>query len=344
MDKIKIGIIGLSFGQWIVNDIVKNDATAYFTVAGVYDLNAERVAYVAKTYGVKAFGSLRDMLAAEDIEVIGLFTAPSGRAELIDQILDSGRDVITTKPFELDAGKAEAVLQKARRMGRKIMLNSPSPLPPPDLQQIMKWAGDYKLGKIIACRCDTWASYREKPDESWYDDAELCPVAPIFRLGIYLINDIVRLFGKASAVQVLQSRVFTRRPTPDNAQLGILFESGAIANVFASFCVEDGQYYKNAATLNFERGTITRNTGPVTREQTLHESVLSLVTLDSDKKPVVKHVTVAGSTEQYPWDAFYRILRGEIDIPQETDFAIVEAIRIVNAMVRAGKSGRSEAL
>ena len=208
----------------------------------------------------------------------------------------------------------------------------------------MEWAESHDLGRIVACRCDTWASYRERPDGKWFDDPVLCPVAPIFRLGIYLINDIVRLMGKAKAVQVIGSRLFTERPTPDNAQLGILFESGAIANVFASFCVEDGQYYKNALVLNFERGTITRNNGPLTREKVMRESTLSLTTLDEEKRQIVKNITVAGSAEEYPWEMFFRALRDELTVPEDTDRAIVEAVRIVSTMARAERSGKTEAL
>jgi predicted dehydrogenase len=150
--------------------------------------------------------------------------------------------------------------------------------------------------------------------------------------------------GKAKSVQVLHSQLLTKRPTPDNAQLGILFENGAIANVFASFCVEDGQYYKNSLVLNFERGTVTRNMCAVTREQLARETTLSLVTLDSNKRQTVINTTIAGSTEQYQWDEFHRILTGKAEIPEAADRAMTEAIRIVNAMARAEQSGRMESV
>ena len=48
------------------------------------------------------------------------------------------------------------------------------------------------------------------------------------------------------------------RPTADNAQIAIEFENGALANVFASFCVGDGRPWPDEVTLNYERGTIQR--------------------------------------------------------------------------------------
>lgn len=41
MEKIKIGIAGLNFGECIINDILHGEAAPYFSIAGVCDLNAE---------------------------------------------------------------------------------------------------------------------------------------------------------------------------------------------------------------------------------------------------------------------------------------------------------------
>ena len=342
MGKIKLGIVGLGYGEWIINDIVNNNITPHFIIAGVCDLDEARVKHITDTYGVEKYDSLDMMLQDDAVSTVGLFTAPQGRAKLIEKIIDAGRDVITTKPFEIDALEAERVLKKARQLGRKIMLNSPCPILSPNMQQIAGWVDEFKLGRIIGARCDIWASYREEADGQWYDDKKLCPVAPIFRLGIYLINDLVGLFGSAKTVQVLSSKVFTKRPTPDNAQMGILFENGGIANVYSSFCIEDGQYYKSSMLLNFEKGTIHCNMIPATYEQVKNETSFTLVTLDESKKQIVKDATVSGSTVEYAWETFYGILSNKIEIPLATDKNIVDAIKIINAMAKSDETGQNE--
>lgn len=344
MEKIKVGVVGLGYGEWIINDIINNHITPYFTIAGVCDLDETRLKHITTTYGVKKYDSLEMMLQDDTIPVIGLFTAPLGRAKLIEKIIDAGRDVITTKPFELDADEASGVLAKARQLGRKIMLNSPNPLLSPNMSQIADWVAEFKLGRIIGARCDIWANYREVADGQWYDDEKRCPVAPIFRLGIYLINDLVGLFGSAKTVQVLSSQIFTKRPTPDNAQMGILFENGGLANIFASFCIEDGQYYKSAMVINFEKGTIYCNMDPATYDDVLVGTSFALVTLDGAKKQVVKNKVVPGSTVAYDWEAFHGILTGMIQIPLKTDENIVEGIKIINAMAKSDVTGQSEAV
>lgn len=342
MDKIRIGIVGLNFGEWIINELSVGTGKDYFEIAAVCDINIERTGYISEKYGIKAYYSLDDLLSDSSIPAIGLFTSPVGRSGLIDKIISSGKDIITTKPFELDADKALTILYKAKEMGRIIYLNSPSPQLQPNLRQIKEWAEKYNLGRIVACRCDTWASNREKPDGKWYDDPELCPVAPVFRIGIYLINDLVRLFGKAEKVQVMHSRLFTQRPTPDNAQLSILFKNGAICNVFASFCINDGQFYKNSLVVNFERGTVYRNIEPLKHEDINGLSHMAVVSRDTANNSIIEKVTCKGTSDEYQWEVFYRGIRGEQIENEITPEEIVEGIKIINAMARAEKSGCME--
>lgn len=339
--KIPIAIVGLNFGRWIIDRLLKPGAGQdHFEIAAVCDLDAVKAQEMAAKSGARIYANLDDVLADPAIPAVGLFTGPVGRAELIRKIIRAGKHVMTTKPFELDAQKALDVLAEARKLGRVVHLNSPSALLPPDLQQIKKWQDQYQLGRPVGCRAETYASYNESADGSWYDDAERCPVAPVFRIGIYLINDLVQLFGEAQSLQVLESRIRTGRPTPDNAQVSILFKNGAIANIFASLCVDDGQRWENSLTLNFENGTIYRNVGPMLFGR--HQGELSKLHLVAmrDGKPLIERSEYSGGNEEYPWAAFYRAIHGEvIEAPADV---IAAGIHIVTAMKRAEKSGATE--
>src|SRR5690606_32877601 len=127
---------------------------------------------------------LEDVLADPAIAASGLCTPPQGRAELVRRCLEAGKDVMTTKPFDLDLDAAAAVLTEARERGRVVHLNSPSP-EPPDLVQIEAWIREYDLGRPVAARAEMLTSVREEADGTWYDDPQRCPLAPMFRLGIY---------------------------------------------------------------------------------------------------------------------------------------------------------------
>ncbi len=313
----------------------------WFELSAVCDLNAVKVSNLADKFGVKGYFDLDELLLDEEISAIGLYTPPKGRSALMDKIISAGKDVITTKPFELDAEQGLKLLLKAKELGRVIHLNSPSPIASPEMQLIEDWRNQYKLGRPIGCRADVWCNYREQEDGSWYDDPQKCPVAPIFRIGIYVINDMVRLFGEAEEVQVMHSRIFTERPTPDNAQLGIKFKNGAICNIFASFCVNDGQYYKNSLVVNFQNGTICKNMDPLKFEHIYSTSDMMLATLENDTF-IVKRKSLEGSSGQYQWETFYKSLNGEKLVNEVSPHEIIEGIKIINAMERAEISGNTE--
>lgn len=330
MEKIKLCVVGLNFGSWIIENELSLNKHEYIEIAAVCDFNREKADTWAGRLGVTAYYNLDDVLADPNIHAVGLFTGPVGRAELIDKIISAGRHVMTTKPFELSSAKALEVLKKAKRLGRVVHLNSPSTSPCEDLKKIRNWIDTYKLGRSIGFRASVWCSYREKADGSWYDDPYLCPAAPIFRIGIYLINDIIPLFGEVEQLNVLHSRIFTKRPTPDNAQLNILFKNGAIGNIFASFCIDDGQYYRNTLELNFEHGTIYRNMGPTARTEST-PITLELAANTAEGQIILKEeISERGSG--YQWDVFYRMAKGE-DVPGTVEpEMIANAIHVIELM------------
>lgn len=335
MERLKIGIVGLNFGAWMIeNEILHGPGREWVEIGAVCDLNAEKAAHWSAALGVPGYTDLDRMLQQPDLEAVGLFTGPVGRADLIEPILRSGRDVLTTKPFELCARRAEQVLELAERLGRVIHLNSPAPLLPLDLALAAEWVRRYDLGRPIAYRASTWCSYREQPNGSWYDDPRLCPAAPIFRLGIYLINDVSWFFTGVQQVQVMQSRVFTARPTADNAQLSILYQNGAIGSIFASFCINDQQFYRCMLELNFERGTIYRNMGPIEARHSNRAAIMELSACVGDRQ-ILERQELADSGGGYQWRQFHQAVKTSDFRTQVTTQQIVSAIQIIEAMAEA---------
>jgi predicted dehydrogenase len=338
MERSAIAVVGLNFGSYVINQIVDGPGGRFFRLAGVCDLDREKCARKAHDLGVRAYAGLDEILADPTIDAVGLFTGPAGRAELIRRIVRAGKHTMTTKPFERDADAAVRVLHEAERAGKAVFLNSPSPGLPPDLAQVEAWRTEHALGRPVGARFDVWASYFEQADGRWYDDFAQCPVAPIFRIGIYLINDAVRLFGEADAVQTLSSRLRTDRPTPDNAQLGIRFRCGALVNIFASFCIDDGDAHRNAMTLNFERGTIYRNAGPAQTSAREGGSEMALVMRGASGREMRAQAVLPRYNPQhvYQWEAFDRAIRkGVSSVDRVAPETVGRAIRIIEAMAEA---------
>lgn len=337
-----LALVGLNFGRHLLKDFVPGgQAAPFFKLAKVCDLDEAR----AKKYGeeckVPWTTSLDELLADDSIKVIALLTGPVGRAALVDKITAAGKHIMTTKPFEADP-EAAFILNTARARGRVVLMNSPQPVATrQDLLLIEKWRKEYSLGEPISAHCQVWASYREKADGSWYDDPSKCPVAPLFRLSIYALNDLVALFGRVDAASVMTKRRFTERPTPDNATAMLSFQNGMLATLFSSFCVDDTEPYQDTMVLHFERGTIYRNALRAVRNKPNGETVLDLVHSDGGQRKVLSDnvITAPGN---YPWENLYRAIAGENTSALPDPDRVAESLRVIDALRRAEVSHATE--
>ncbi len=340
---LNFGMVGLNFGGYIADTLSNPAAREFFKLTAVCDQDAARAVDFGGSRGVKAYSDIDQLLADDDVQAVGLFTSPAGRAELLSRIIRAGKDVMTTKPFELDPVAARNVLEEAQSLGRVIHLNSPTPEWPVYLRQILQWQQEFDLGRPIHCRGEVLVSYREKPDGRWTDNPALCPAAPIFRLGIYVINDLVRLVGRVSEVQVQTSRIFTERPTPDNAQLNLHFDNKALGSIYATFCVDNGQHYANSLVLHYERGTIYRNALPVAYGQAEATSRLLLAAARDRRELVTKEWELPEISGSYQWEAFHSAITRHRPVPMAID-DIVHSIEVIAAMARAEQSRKTEAV
>jgi len=150
---INVGVIGLHFGHEIIKEhLIAGAAAPYFRLAGVCALTRAKVDAFAEQYGVKAYYDVASLLADPDIQAVCLMTRPFGRAQIIEQIIDAGKHVMTTKPFEVDGDAAIAALRHARERGIVVHLNSPTPQWSPDLAQIKAWESARRLIQALYAR------------------------------------------------------------------------------------------------------------------------------------------------------------------------------------------------
>lgn len=325
--RLRVVVVGLGFGQWLIeHELLEGEGARVCELVGVCDLDAGRTEEVAQRYGVRAYADVDAVLTDPDVDAVVLMVGPDGRGALVERAVAAGKPVMTTKPFETSSAAALAALTAARAAGIPVFMNSPTPTPEADIQVIEEWAHRLRLGRPVGYRGTTWCSYREQPDGSWYDDPQRAPAAPLTRLGVYLIADVCRLLGPIDRVQVAESRLFTGRPTSDNAAVLLSHADGTIGSVFSSFCIDDGQPYRTSLELNFERGTVYRNVGPGTGER-MHLAVSAMV----DGERVVEEREV-DRPSGYQWDVFARAARGEDVGETVTPEAVAQIVAVFEAL------------
>lgn len=325
--RLRVVVVGLGFGRWLIeNEILQGEGAAVCELVGVCDLDGTRAREAAEEFGVRAYADYDAVLADADVDAVILMVGPDGRGALVERAVAAAKPVMTTKPFETSAANALAALSAARDAGVPVFMNSPAPTPDPDIRIIEEWIDRLDLGRPVAYRGTTWCSYRETADGSWYDDPRRAPAAPLTRLGVYLIADVCRLLAPVEHVQVSSSRLFTGRPTSDNAAMLLRHADGTIGTIFCSFCVDDGQPYRLSLELNFERGTIYRNIGPGAGEL-IRLEVSAIV--DGTRVVEVRDVRRASG---YQWEVFERAARGEDVGPTVSPESVAQVIAVLEAL------------
>jgi predicted dehydrogenase len=200
---------------------------------------------------------------------------------------------------------------------------------------IREWVDSGSIGTPVLAQANTWVNYgATEPDGTWYDNPQRCPAAPIFRIGIYMLNNLLQVFGEPVEVQVTAQRFLTKRPTPDNASLTIGFADGGIVNIVASFAIGGPDTYKSAMTIGGTKGVIYFASGPQPRDGGGTKIVLS-----TDDRLERRELT--GASGDYDWDFFAKRVRGEIRQDVTTPMDIVRAIHVVRAMSAAESSGET---
>lgn len=343
MRKLKVAVVGLGFGHGFIRDQARQAGFAsLFDICAVCDSNPGRLEAAQSTFQCVGYLDLAQLLAQEKLDAVFLFSGPNGRARIIRQIIRAGKDVMTTKPFEQDSHAAADVLAEARRLGCIVYLNSPAAVMNKDFETIRGWEKKYNLGRLVAGHHECWYKSVEQADGSWYDDPGQCPAAPILRLGIYGINDMVQFFGEPDEVQVMQTRLFTGRPTSDLARLCIKFKDGAMVDTMDGWVCQPGRGAQSL-TLYYENGTVYRNpTMLPSHWDAPVGTFLCVVTKDCEDGMPVESVRLKTDelSSFYAWDAFYKAVTTRERSANETpDSAIVNAVRILEAVRRAVENG-----
>lgn len=319
----RIAIVGLRFGKTLLDQILKSPAASFLGVAGVCDLDRALAERVARQYQVPLLADVEAVAASSEVDCVGLFTGPAGRARLAGTLIRAGKAVLTTKPFETRPAEAEELLRLAQSGGLAIHCNSPSLHPADEILAIRSALESSLVGRPVQVKASCWASYREIADGTWYDNPADCPAAPLLRLGIYLFNDLAEIFGDWTNFQVVSSRLRTGRPTADNAIALVAFPSGVLATVHASFCLDGYLSYRNALEIFCERGVIRRQREPGGE----FSSVEVLEACEGGLRTVSREV-FSRPSGTYDLEAFSKAVRLRLPNPPEYDHRLLRSASI----------------
>ncbi|MET0303001.1 MAG: Gfo/Idh/MocA family oxidoreductase, partial [Microbacteriaceae bacterium] len=115
---VGVGIIGAG----VISRQYLDNLTAFadVEVRFIADLDLSRAEAQAAAYGVEGHGSVDELLARDDIEIVVNLTIPAVHVEVGLQILAAGKNVWSEKPIALDRESGRQLLDDAAERGLRV--------------------------------------------------------------------------------------------------------------------------------------------------------------------------------------------------------------------------------
>ncbi|MES1169202.1 MAG: Gfo/Idh/MocA family oxidoreductase, partial [Leifsonia sp.] len=116
--KVGVGVIGAGVisTEYLTNLTTFPDLDVRF----VADIDEPRAKAQAEKFGIAGSGSVADLLADDQIEIVVNLTLPRVHVEVALQILDAGKHVWSEKPFALDRVSGAELLTAAHEKGLRV--------------------------------------------------------------------------------------------------------------------------------------------------------------------------------------------------------------------------------
>ncbi len=246
--KRKIGIVGCGkiSGIYLKNLTGMFDNTEVIACA---DIVPERARAAAAEYGIPKSGTVEEILADPEIEIVLNLTIPAAHAEVTTRALEAGKHVYQEKPLATRFEDGRKILELAA--ARKLLVGgAPDTFLGAGIQTCRKLIDDGWIGTPIGAT----AFMTNHGHESWHPDPAFYyqpGAGPMFDMGPYYLTALINLIGPVSGVSgsariTFPERTITSEPkngekihveVPTHVTGTLEFASGAIGTIITSFDV-----------------------------------------------------------------------------------------------------------
>ncbi|MDN4076024.1 Gfo/Idh/MocA family protein [Fictibacillus terranigra] len=210
MKKAKIGVIGTGS----ISDIYLSSPNTFlnYDITGVADLNIKRAEEQAVKHHIPFAGTVSDLLAKDEIDLIVNLTIPGAHADVSIKALQAGKHVYSEKPLATTYSEGLRVIEKALQQGLQVGV-APDTFLGAGLQTCRYLLDKGVIGEPIGAS----AFMLGKGPESWHPNPEFFykqGAGPLFDLGPYYLTALVSLLGPVKkAVSMNQITVPEREIT-----------------------------------------------------------------------------------------------------------------------------------
>jgi predicted dehydrogenase len=260
-----VGIIGAGniSAQYLGNLTRFADVDVRF----VADIDLGRAAARAAAYGVPAYGTVDELLARDDIELVVNLVIPAAHAEVGQRIIAAGKHVWTEKPLALDHASAQELLASADAAGLRVAC-APDTVLGAGIQTALRAIARGDIGEPLTAT----TMFHVPGPEAWHPDPEFLyakGAGPLFDMGPYYLTTLVVVFGAVTRVQAVSStsrqvrtiasgpRAGQRFPVEVPTHYATLIEFGEGRSAQSAFSFQHARPRAGFVEVNGTEGTIS---------------------------------------------------------------------------------------
>ncbi|MET8997299.1 Gfo/Idh/MocA family oxidoreductase [Amycolatopsis sp. Hca4] len=226
---VGVGIIGTG----VISGTYLQNLTAFpdVRVVRVADLDGERAAARAAEYGVAHSGTVAELLADPDVELVVNLTVPAAHVEVGLAALEAGKHVWTEKPLALDRQTGRKLLDRAREKNLRLA-SAPDTVLGAALQTARRAVDAGRIGRPLTAL----ALFQVPGPERWHPAPEFYYQpggGPLLDMGPYYLTALVHLLGPIRRVTGAGGRARDTRVVGSGPRAGTEFPVSVTTTVTA---------------------------------------------------------------------------------------------------------------
>ena len=235
---VGVGIVGAG----VISQTYLENLTSFpdVKVVAIGDLIPERAQAKAEEHGVASWGTLDDVLANPEVELVVNLTIPESHIEVSARAVAAGKHVWTEKPLGLDREGARQLLRDAEAAGVRVG-SAPDTILGPGFQSAKRAIAEGVIGTPLFVQ----TAFQTQGPDLWHPEPAFLfarGAGPLLDMGPYYFSALVSLLGPIAGVAARGSRFRTERHIHTGPRAGETFPVEVPSSVQVVSTFEGGQH------------------------------------------------------------------------------------------------------
>ncbi len=254
---IKHGIIGCGLiSKWHAYAINELSKTMPVCLAGCADVKIEFAQRFASEYeGVKAYETIDDMLASDDIDSVSICTPSGFHSDLAIRAAKAGKHIVVEKPMAITTEQLNDLQDACKK--HNVILTSVSQMRYyPTILRARQAVQSGELGRMVSgdVYMKFFRSHEYYGNSGWRGTWKLDGGGALMNQGIHGVDQLLFIMGDVKTVYANCRTLARNIEVEDTAAAVLEYESGALGVIQGTTSVYPG--YPKVFHFNGDKGTI----------------------------------------------------------------------------------------